>query len=370
MENSFDYKEKYLKYKKKYLLLQELIGSAQQSDQIYTSLIVTHNGRMRCLLDTLGLTDLEINPNSEINPKKKKFMNCAVLKLTIDSTNIDADLIIPGELAAGEGSPDTYFSTLKKTVGNSKIDTFGKKFIFFIVRHGHGKHNLAKDRDAQNFITKKLQFNKAISSLSGSITDAELTNSDDQEKYPDIMKTNGEIQAVKSGEKLGELGQQIGFLFASDLKRTRQTLYKLLEGAYSKNKILGQNVRNVTILPCAHELDYNKNGCDGKQGMTAPENVMNCELSKVKMCTGTEKISNIDYCSSIPLVAKDENPFNLCLDWNFYKTFYDGSRKSRGSNTSQCRITNMIQEAILIILNPNEYKNILKERKEINKQTK
>ena len=46
-------KDKYLKYKTKYLNLKKQIGSGNT----VTSLIVTHNGKIRCLLDKLGFSD-------------------------------------------------------------------------------------------------------------------------------------------------------------------------------------------------------------------------------------------------------------------------------------------------------------------------
>jgi broad specificity phosphatase PhoE len=353
-----DYKNKYLKYKMKYLILQQQVGSNQTS-QTFTSIIVTHNGRMRCLLDTLGIS----KPLSDIDTKEKKFKNCAVLKLIIDPTNINAELIVSGELAAGDGKETNYFTSLNKTVSNISVSTYGHTFIFYIIRHGHGRHNLEKDKDAQNIVTKTLQINKALSSASGIIKDAELTTEKDQKDYPKIMSTNGEAQAVKAGKELsskliGSVGS-VGFLFASDLKRTRQTLYKLLEGA--DLQIINPSIITVTILPCAHELDYNQDGCDGHQGITATENVMNCTIQT----TCSTVPGQNDYCSSIPTISTDPNSHNLCLNWDFYKAFYEGSRKTQKSK-NQCRKTNMLQQAIFTILSRNieEYKDmVLKEQK-------
>ncbi len=338
---NINYKEKYLKYKSKYLVLQQL-GSAQPSGQTYTSIIVTHNGRMRCLLDTLGLG----MSNTDVDPDKKKFMNCAVIELVVDQERITANLLIQGDLA-GEGDASKYFTTINKSVPNNKINTSGNTFIFYIVRHGHGKHNLAKDLGI---------FNKIGQMVTMSLYDPDLTDGQDQVKHK--LKSNGQIQAINSGKELIKQrpGLQIDFLFASDLKRTRQTLYKFLEGTGAK--ILKQNVSSVTILPCAHELDYKKGGCDGHQGITAQENTMVCD-GNVHTCATNP--GQIDFCLSIPQVLTDPNSHNLCLNWTFYQTFYGGTRKSQKSS-NQCRNTNMIQQSIATIQSNgdiNLYKNIL-----------
>lgn len=355
-----DYKEKYLKYKKKYLLLQELVGSAQTyygsthtTGRTYTSIIVTHNSRMRCLLDSLGFSGP--NAKSKVDTKKKKFMNCAVLELIVNMDEIKAELLVKGDLA-GEGKEDKYFTSINTIVKEHKITTYGNTFIFYVVRHGHGKHNLAKDLGS---------VNKALQTVTGSLKDPDLTNEDDKKKHH--LTSSGEEQAIKAGKELFRQrpGLKIDFLFASDLKRTRQTLYKFLEGILFENskdflfenskdffkrnsmstvpQILNPNIKSVTILPCAHELNYGKNGCDGKQWLpTAQENTMTCAG------TGTSCGKNGDYCSSIPPIPRDPNPYNLCLNWELYNEFYDGTRKSQKSSV-QCRKTNMIQQAIFII---------------------
>jgi broad specificity phosphatase PhoE len=336
-----DYKNKYLKYKMKYLILQQQVGSSQT----FTSIIVTHNGRMRCLLDTLGLSD------ENINPDKKRFMNCAVLELIISPTDISANLRIPGDLA-GEGKIDKYFTSFNKTiVNNSIINTNGNTFIFYIIRHGHGKHNLAKELGTSYKLYKMMK---------GVLYDPDLTDAQDQAANKK-MTSNGQQQAINSGKEL--ITQipdlKIDFLFASDLKRTRQTLYKILEG--TGIQILKENVSTVTILPCSHELDYKENGCDGHQITNAQENTMNCTVQNT--CNTNPNSSQNDYCSSIPAISTDPNPHNLCLNWIFYQAFYGGTRKEKESSY-QCRHTNMFQQAIFIIESNediNKYRNNLKQ---------
>jgi hypothetical protein len=49
------------------------------------------------------------------------------------------------------------------------------------------------------------------------------------------------------------------------------------------------------VLPCAHELNYKKDGkCDGKQFLTANENIMNCDSSRPECQTEGGKEVNWD----------------------------------------------------------------------------
>ena len=116
------------------------------------------------------------------------------------------------------------------------------------------------------------------------------------------------------------------------------------------SQINSSRLKQVIILPCSHELDYNDKGCDGHQGLTAQENTMICK--GVSSCPTSKQLES-DYCSYLPPITRDEQT-NLCLDWSHYNTFYGkengGSRKIKGSSALKCRDTNMIQQAIDIIL--------------------
>jgi broad specificity phosphatase PhoE len=327
------YKEKYLLYKSKYIDLRNQFGSAlsqnQGPGQTFTSFIVSHNGRMRCLLDTLGFSS-----NPMLDPSKKKFMNCAVVELVVNPTNIIIKLIQSGDLAGEDDpKPEKYFNQFDEKIINNKIKTNGNTFIFYIIRHGDGEHNKAK-RDWYG--AKKL-----LSSATLSLFDAELT-------------PIGISQALTAGKTFGTTHTSLGmlssyktFLFASDLKRTRQTLYNFLKGS----KINSSKLSQVIILPCSHELDYNDKGCDGHQGLTAQENTMNCKA--VSLCPASKQPES-DFCSYLPPITKESDSRNLCLEWSHYNKFYgkenNGSRNDKGSSALKCRDTNMIQKAIDIIL--------------------
>jgi broad specificity phosphatase PhoE len=334
------YKQKYLLYKMKYSELKDQLGAAQPQGKHFTSFIVTHNGRMRCLLDLLGFS----SNNPALDPKKKKFMNCAVVELVVTpsvmKTDMKIKLIQPGDLAGEDDpKPEKYFSQFEATISNNKIDTKGNTFIFYIVRHGDGEHNKAK--------REWMGAKKLLSSATGNLFDAQLTTIGVKQAF-DAGKTFGLTHS-----SFGQLNPSNTFLFASDLKRTRQTLYNFLSGA-NESGINSRLLKSVVILPCAHELDYDKEGCDGNQGMLsglAQENVMRCQPTNSCPQTRTEQS---DFCSWLPPITKDSGSGNLCLNWSHYNTFYgkenNGSRNDKGSSAQKCRSTNMIQQAINIIL--------------------
>jgi len=142
-------------------------------------------------------------------------------------------------------------------------------YTFYLVRHGDGIHNKAKADGKKGIFGPNL-------------IDAELT-------------LDGKSQAIEAGNKLKSLlgHTPIDYLFASDLKRTRQTL----EGVLGQGILLSNPKSNVIILPCSHELDYKKNSCDGNQpNIFSAENKTSCNTTNV-ICDSTGK--KIDYCSSI-----------------------------------------------------------------------
>ncbi len=339
MENIWE--KKYLKYKLKYINLKNLIGAAKYDSKIdpntsqqINSIIVTHNGRLRCLMDLLGYE----------NVSKNKFKNCAILKIVIDGTECEysVDLIYSGELASGPikqnggGKSDKYYVTEKEIpnekeikfeckTGNidklklTKDDVGNNTFVFYIIRHGDGEHNKAKEE--RHKVWSTLFTNK--------ILDAKLT-------------PNGIDQAKRAGESLKiQLNRdEIDYLFTSDLIRTRQTL----ESVINQGIILSKPESKVIILPCSHELDYNPEGCDGNKSVVSVENSVSCKL---------EKDNKEYYCSKIKY---GDGGSIISLDWDFYKLFYNYKQKAYMSSSKdrfKCRNTSMLSMALFIIKNPN-----------------
>lgn len=279
------------------------------------SIIATHQSRIRCMLSSI------------LGEQVERFMNGAVLRLEISPENINIQLLYPGEL--DEVKPDVkyytnniigneknytpvLFETINTSYGN-KFDTQGETYIFFLIRHGQGTHNVLKG------------FAKKTASISGQ-RDTRLTSAGflQAENTGRFLANNQEFLSAKS-------------LFASDLFRTIETLVTILETADTGGKITdGVAGNEITVLPCAHELNYNKSG--------------NCDGNAKQMMMGNENKSS----------NKQVNSYNgFQINWSYYSAFYNGSRMSPGSNRQRCRNTNFLQEAIKILNGTN---NILTTR--------
>lgn len=353
------WEKKYLKYKLKYVELKKLIGAAKYDKSIYgqeiNSIIVTHNGRLRCLMDLLGI------PKDKKN--KFKFKNCAILKVTIKADGYSVKLVYSGELAAdytddssdidesslnlkvGGGKSDKYYVTEKKAVNEEiftpfiknnlssinlkKEDLNNNTYTFYIIRHGDGLHNKAKDEGKKNL----------MSTINKTFLDAKLTD-------------KGITQAVNAGKKLKDhLGDiSIDYLFTSDLIRTRQTLESIL----NQGIVLTEPKANVKILPCSHELNYSSKGCDGNQGIgniISAENSVSCKFNKNIVCNSND----LSYCSSIKF-SQNNTEGRLCLDWTFYNLFYNNKQRqnmSLSTDRFNCRNISMLSMSLFIIQNPN-----------------
>ena len=266
----------------------------------------------------------------------ERFMNCSILEVTINMDTITINLIYSGNLA--EKKPErVYFVTqpdyeeiknkspqelgykptpfFEVSVKNNFYPLNGKdKFVFYIVRHGQGTHNVKKSMETDT-------------SLTGPGTGQAYAAGDYFRKY------------ISYG-----YAKMPQFLFISDLKRTRQTLENFLSG--TKTRIRAP----IAVLPCSHELIYKKDGnCDGAQGITAPENTTSYSGSNhEKFDTASVNYESSDSSSSSPLVQ------GMYIEWGPYKKFYGTGKRGMictrmNCGTQHCRKTDMIKEAIEMI---------------------
>jgi hypothetical protein len=262
-------------------------------------------------------------------PKLARFKNGCILEFKVNKDTIQVNLVYDGEV--DEEKPDYVYyvsnnaiSDPKVAEGKYKTTLFkpinipnvvyqnvspGVNYVFYLIRHGQAAHNLLKG------------FKDKITTQGFGST------------YKDTSLTSAGVeQAIEVGKKLKTiLGQKkIDYLFASDLKRTRQTLYNILTGL-SDDSLLKH--KQINILPCSHEVSYTANkNCDANQGYLTPnENISLCDPFK-----------NDQFC---------QNEKGNTASWNYYTRFYGtGTRKSPGKyQPQQCRDTDMIKQAIIYI---------------------
>lgn len=334
-DNNSNYYSKYLKYKNKYLDLKNILLKQNGRGKVINCVLVAHNGRIKCLLTSLGVPIKKMIEGKGDKKFEMRFKNCAIILLKVSSNRIEISLVYDGEINILK--KDYYYYVNGETNLNKseiKFETFnleGNSYIqglrtlklkpediedniinFYMVRHGEGEHNVASK-------SEKIFSNK--------ILDASLT------QY-------GIQQAINASAYLKNI--EFNYCFVSDLRRTRETIQNLL----SNNEYLNQ-ITKIYVAPCAHELDFVSSGnCDGSQMFSAleRENQMKCEPQ-----TDTCSIDDSQVCCLIK-VPNQNTVKSIPLEWSFYRQFYSGgSRKSPGKSRLHCRDTNMISMSFYII---------------------
>ena len=331
------YYKKYIKYKTKYLHLKEIraLHGGTETNREIVSLLCTHSARLRCFL-TYVAKDIIEELNKKFGVKEIRFKNVSVTKMTITKDGCILNMTFSGFIAEKKRK-GVYFTTGKDTDKNFKegdvifptlnfsLDKLNlnkqligdKTYVFYIIRHGEGIHNVASTQQKVGAFIKGL-----IPTVKSEFKDSSLT-------------PKGVEDAKEVGKILFDLLEKkhIDYIFSSKLKRTRETLKYLLEPVPRD-----QYPFQIIILPCSHELEFRKDGnCDANTPIiTNPENMENC-YDKIKK-TGSDK----EDCSSVTI--SKEKP--LLVDWNNF-IFYDEKKK-------KCSDTNMIKEAIEIINKRNK----------------
>lgn len=344
------------------------------------SLILTHQARIRCLFDMIikgkrrekkesiiekiknnrKLNNSIIAVKNKINQtfsknvepypyiekeqleeeEEKRFKNCSILRLCVNKeTGLCLQLVYGGELDPGEGKGGRIYYIANESERNSptefifdninaglnRLDLTGKDFakgideyVFYIGRHGQAEHNL-----------------KYATHLK---TDTDVTNL-------------GKEQAFRAGENLMKIlkdvfKEDINYVFASDLIRTRQTIQNILYGMNTYQNKKQQNFfpKEIIILPCSHELKYNSKGiCDKPPSFLSlkigtKENDPKC--SKTTSCVDNNIENPKSDCNHMTLKIFGENK-EIPLNWDFY--FEKNGNKMRNMD---CSKTNMIKLAI------------------------
>jgi broad specificity phosphatase PhoE len=266
-------------------------------------LIVSHGGRIRCLLSSLYKVSID-----------KKFKNAAVLLFRIrydpdhQKTSIKVILFHDGELWTEETSNKSYakyYTSDKTNIGNTYFEPmetevdpriYGTNDLnIYVTRHAEGFHNLASK------LSKVFQPYKYF--------DPELT-------------PRGESQAERSGKRLRDI--HFHMIFISDMYRTKHTLLSMK---------LGVNTKPV-VLPCANEVnqyvEYSTRNptCDSAWINYIPmmENRSNCVSYAEKVCKHTDQ-----------RCIQKKRECTQDTDWEYY--LYQGKNES-------CKTYNMLVHAI------------------------
>jgi bisphosphoglycerate-dependent phosphoglycerate mutase len=352
IENSFY--TKYLKYKMKYINLKNTIGGTNNDKNI---MIVSHNTRIRCIIESLDKGAIEKIENysnlkeyvekpivkSIFNIKKTiqpepiipttpiarllynstdgeiRFKNCAILliKLVIKSPNASIELVDEGTILnrkkgwyfgnTNDGD-DVKFPTFTFPISllGLQINDIEHNYNIYIMRHGEATHNTYK-------ISKNVFWDTDLTK--NGIEQAESVAKSFKIKFPDIT---------------------FDLLCASKLRRSRNTLNYFIKN-YDPDNI--NNNDKIYVLPCNHELAYHKENCDknnnGIGSFYAPENRSNCDINKDGKYINAYLNSNRskDYlCEKV-----DKH----VVDWTLHQKYYeDINRKCEDSNFIKILVQN------------------------------
>ena len=291
-------------------------------------ILVTHSKRIRCFLESFFK-----NYN---NGKEIRFQNSSILLLTImqnkpyTTFKASLSLVFDGEMTntlprAYFGNNDIQTNSSIKIIKFTKIDKdiieidditkllgsqiftneLKKNYNIYIIRHSEATHNIG-------FFERSYIQRDTLLTPVGKIQSEKIAD------YFTNLYNNNNIK--------------IDYLFTSRLKRTRQTLEILI----SRLKYLPDK---IIVLPCSHEIDYNKDGnCDNRSSFKF------FQRANIHTCINSNdnSISTDNYCDIININNK---PYKI--DWDLYKLF----KKEQ----YHCKNTNMIQ--ILIYYIEQEFKN-------------
>jgi len=408
------------------------INNNNQNNNKIVSLMVSHNSRMQCLLKEILKT--------KNGYTKTRFQNCAIVRMELKRNNpLSISLVYEGELSEDdkylkENEKPTnkrksyYFLDLRyeedlrlekkefltescDTESNIKLcnkllscicsrkgtqsvnfnnminNSDNTSYVFYIIRHAEGFHNTLEK-------SEKL---KATFMNKNSLKDPKLS-------YQGIN------QSLNAGRELYKIlmnrgDYNINYLFVSDLARTRMTLalicYSIYENtkgminkinAYKNNKNKKITLLNHTmiVLPCSHEIYYEKgSACNGSSLMStiSGQGLENITSVKYRKQDGAvidkDYISTKYFNSNSPSNSQNyleiqiyNNPENLSPSltinfekmpygekkkytfdsfWKYYTKFYgDGIRGDIKFSRESCRNTSMIRQAIKIIEEGNQ----------------
>lgn len=257
------------------------------------NLIVTHNGRMRCILyDILFSVDVNVNSNF-------KFKNCAILRLKFrrqyEMIYSSLCCIYNDEV---NDEIDYKFNDTETRLILANLNILPEDIIgevnFFIVRHCEGYYN----------------------------TDDELLS---EEGYRQSLNAGNFMESYLIKHKI-----YINNLFCSDLKRTRQTLgYMMMNMERTLNDII-----EIIVLPCSHELDPKE--------CSASENQIPCKI--------TDYDSDLQ-CETLACFVYNDKT-RIPVNWKHYLEFYGGHQRGIVSffdTGCNCQSTSLFSIALGIL---------------------
>ena len=265
---------------------------------IINSVVVSHQKGIQCLLgmDSLG-GGIGLNiggVESLCAGVEKKIGNCSIIKLIINPTYQTGciQLVYLGSNAnvkyckqANETIQlnQEQYSRIVSSVNIDNNKYSRTNFVFWIVRHGKGVHN------------KSMQATGRL--------DAPLI-------------PQGIQDAITAGQELNRLidSGTISYVFVSDLLRTQQTAFHLL------NQITQDKPEEFIVLPCNYEIG-------GKKDCSSSGIALN---SMFQLENNPDIFYGLTACNGITPIDR------MRLNWTYYVAFYQNAFAKIGAQPQSC----------------------------------
>jgi hypothetical protein len=365
---------------------ENMIDKIKNNETLNNSLIFvknTINTAQVKISNTIQSPDEPLTPRlydylkKEEEEQEKRFKNCSFLRLSLNKeTGLCLQLVYGGELDPGEGKGGRIYYITGKEDDKKQIGGDGKISKFVSAMSLRSKKKEGTTEEENDEIAMKI-IEEIFTNINAGINRLELQNNifKDVDEYVFYIGRHGQAQHnlklathLKTDTDVTDLGKEqafragqnfiniliknkenINYVFASDLIRTRQTIENIIKGMNSnKNQKQMYFPKEIVILPCSHELKYNSKGlCDKKPAsfslkIGTKENDPKC--SKTTYCVDNN-ITNLESdCNRIKMTienSKNKIVRKIPLQWDFY--FEKNKDKMRNMD---CSKTNMIQLAI------------------------
>ena len=229
-----------------------------------TCFIVSHNKRIRCLLNS-------IQPyfKSTVNVNVK-FQKCAILKLILGPSQASLSMFYSGEISneivsvnnpyyvkdetnipgyVTYPSTEAYENNVSQICTVLKLKPLKEIYTFYLIQNAESEDNIKKKYLGMNVSTM------------GMVSDSSITK-------------EGEKQSMRAGEYIKSvIGTNNDTFFVSDLKKSYQT-------AEIMKQIINNNKMSI-VLPCASEIsELNIGNCDVSSLITkfTSENYSSCKI--------------------------------------------------------------------------------------------
>jgi hypothetical protein len=361
-----NYKQKYLKYKFKYLQLQQQGGTAvdpvdnydaqqeenkgafeveksknnNNSQEIFV--LGTHGTKILCSLEEYRINLLKIGKKD-----KNRFMNCSVIELYyLPNSNIcRISLVYNGDLsyekAAKAKHNERYFISdildrpdVPKGIKNQDLykvfkpqyvkinNKFKKPTRLYLFRHGDGHHTAAEGGDKFWSLVSSKDNNEIFDS---NLTTLGVTQG---EKAANALITH--LRTIKYNKDQDKI-----YFGASDLLRAIRTTIICLE---KYNESFNDKKDTVNIIPCSHEIGDCGDGIIAwGLNKVSNENKTICGYKKERKTVGNkliqQKQQNSDTCEKID---------GININWDVYDSFFGDVKRGDSKGTTLCSKKNMI----------------------------